>query len=104
MLVLVPTREDVLAIQSIDQAFDLSTQRIQFWEVALIRVALADGCWFFRVMPRLKPRKSTSPATRSRVSFDRGEPYRKISTITDQGRSGSILRVLYRGGGASASK
>jgi hypothetical protein len=39
----VPTREDVLAIRSIDDAFDLSTTKIKPREVALIRVALAEG-------------------------------------------------------------
>jgi hypothetical protein len=39
----VPTREDVLAIRSIEEAFDLSTTRIKRREVALIRVALAEG-------------------------------------------------------------
>jgi hypothetical protein len=43
MLVFVPTREDVLAIQSIDEAFDLRTTQPQPWEVALIRTALAEG-------------------------------------------------------------
>jgi hypothetical protein len=43
MLVLVPTREDVLAIQSVEDAFDLRTTTIKPWEVALIRVALAEG-------------------------------------------------------------
>src|ERR1700733_3896344 len=43
MLVLVPTREDVLAIQSIEDAFDLTTTTIKRREVALIRVALAEG-------------------------------------------------------------
>ncbi|MEA2690377.1 MAG: hypothetical protein QOD51_2984 [Candidatus Eremiobacteraeota bacterium] len=43
MLVLVPTREDVLAIQSIEDAFDLTTTKINGWEVALIRVAEAQG-------------------------------------------------------------
>ena len=39
MVVLVPTREDVLAIRSIDEAFDVSTTKIRKGEVALIRVA-----------------------------------------------------------------
>lgn len=39
MLVLVPTREDVLAIRSIEEAFDLSTHRVRKREVAVIRVA-----------------------------------------------------------------
>jgi len=39
----VPTREDVLAIRSIDQAFDLSTTTVRRAEVALIRVAEAEG-------------------------------------------------------------
>lgn len=39
MLVLVPTREDLLAIRSIEEAFDLSTTKIRKREVALIRVA-----------------------------------------------------------------
>ncbi|MEA2688093.1 MAG: hypothetical protein QOD51_700 [Candidatus Eremiobacteraeota bacterium] len=34
-----PTREDVLAIRSIEEAFDLSTERVRKREVALIRVA-----------------------------------------------------------------
>jgi hypothetical protein len=47
MLVLVPTREEVLAIQSIDEAFDLHTTKINQWEVALIRVAEAEGLLVF---------------------------------------------------------
>jgi hypothetical protein len=47
MLVLVPTREDVLAIRSIDEAFDLTTTKPQHWEVALIRTALAEGLFIF---------------------------------------------------------
>ena len=43
MLVLVPTREDVLAIRSIEEAFDLSTPRVTKREVALVRVAAAEG-------------------------------------------------------------
>ncbi len=43
MLVLVPTREDVLAIQSIEDAFDLTTTKVKRWEVELIRIALAEG-------------------------------------------------------------
>lgn len=43
MLVLVPTREDVLAIRSIEEAFDLSTTKVRKREVALIRVAEAEG-------------------------------------------------------------
>jgi len=43
MLVFVPTREDVLAIRSIEEAFDLWTKRVTRREVALIRVALAEG-------------------------------------------------------------
>jgi hypothetical protein len=43
MLVLVPTREDVLAIRSIEDAFDVSTAAIRRREVALIRVAEAEG-------------------------------------------------------------
>jgi hypothetical protein len=39
----VPTREDVLAIRSIDEAFDLTTTTIRRREVALIRVAEAEG-------------------------------------------------------------
>jgi hypothetical protein len=39
----VPTRADVLAIRSIDEAFDLSTTKVRRREVALIRVALAEG-------------------------------------------------------------
>ena len=39
MLVLVPTREDVLSIRSIEEAFDLSTTKIRKREVALIRIA-----------------------------------------------------------------
>jgi hypothetical protein len=35
----VPTREDVLAIRSIDEAFDLSTPKVGKREVSLIRVA-----------------------------------------------------------------
>jgi hypothetical protein len=35
----VPTREDVLAIRSIEEAFDLSTTRVRKREVALIRAA-----------------------------------------------------------------
>jgi hypothetical protein len=42
MLVLVPTREDVLAIRSIEEAFDLSTTTVRKREVALIRAAY-DG-------------------------------------------------------------
>lgn len=43
MLVLVPTREDVLAIQSIEDAFDLRTTTIMPKELALIRTAAAEG-------------------------------------------------------------
>jgi len=43
MLVLVPTREDVLAIQSIEEAFDLSTRRVTKREVGLVRVAEREG-------------------------------------------------------------
>jgi hypothetical protein len=39
----VPTRADVLAIRSIEDAFDLSTTRIRRAEVALVRVAEAEG-------------------------------------------------------------
>lgn len=39
MLGLVPTRDDVLAIRSIEEAFDLSTRKVRKREVALIRVA-----------------------------------------------------------------
>jgi hypothetical protein len=39
MLVLVPTREDVLAIRSIEEAFGLWTRKVTKREVALIRVA-----------------------------------------------------------------
>jgi|ERR1700733_2097317 len=42
MLVLVPTREDVLAIRSIEEAFDLWTRMPTRREVALIRVALDE--------------------------------------------------------------
>jgi hypothetical protein len=35
----VPTREDVLRIRSIEEAFDLSTTKVRKHEVALIRVA-----------------------------------------------------------------
>jgi hypothetical protein len=35
----VPTREDVLRIRSIEEAFDLSTTKVRKREVALIRVA-----------------------------------------------------------------
>ncbi len=42
MLVLVPTREDVLAIRSIDEAFDLWTTKVTAREVALIRIAAAE--------------------------------------------------------------
>jgi hypothetical protein len=38
----VPTREDVLAIRSIEEAFDLSTHKVRKREVALIRVAAAE--------------------------------------------------------------
>jgi hypothetical protein len=38
----VPTREDVLAIRSIDEAFDLSTATVMPWELALIRVAAQE--------------------------------------------------------------
>ena len=38
-----PTREDVLAIRSIEDAFDLSTTKVRRNEVALIRVALVEG-------------------------------------------------------------
>ena len=34
-----PTREDVLAIRSIEEAFDLSTRRVTKRELALIRIA-----------------------------------------------------------------
>ena len=43
MLVYVPTREDVLAIRSLDEAFDLWTPRMTRREVALIRIAAAEG-------------------------------------------------------------
>lgn len=43
MLVFVPTREDVLAIRSIDDAFDLWTSKVTRREVALIRIAAAEG-------------------------------------------------------------
>lgn len=43
MLVLVLTREDVLAIRSVEDAFDLSTKLIRLRKVALIRVAEAEG-------------------------------------------------------------
>lgn len=39
MLVRVPTRDDVLAIRSIEEAFDLSTRKVRKREVALIRIA-----------------------------------------------------------------
>jgi hypothetical protein len=39
----VPTREDVLAIRSIEAAFDLSTRKVRKREVALIRVAAMEG-------------------------------------------------------------
>lgn len=38
-----PTRADVLAIRSIEEAFDLSTVAIRPSEVTLIRVALSEG-------------------------------------------------------------
>jgi hypothetical protein len=43
MLVFVPTRDDVLAIRSIDDAFDLWTSKVTRREVALIRIAAAEG-------------------------------------------------------------
>ena len=43
MLVFVPTREDVLAIRSLDEAFDLWTPKVTRREVALIRIAAAEG-------------------------------------------------------------
>lgn len=47
MLVLVPTREDVLAVHSIDEAFDLWTRKPTRREVALIRTAEAEGMiWY----------------------------------------------------------
>ena len=42
IIVLVPTREDVLGIRSIDEAFDLSSRKVRKREVALIRVAVAE--------------------------------------------------------------
>ncbi len=42
MLVFVPTREDVLAIRSIEDAFDLWTSKVTRREVALIRIAAAE--------------------------------------------------------------
>jgi len=41
--VLVPTREDVLAIRTIEEAFDLWTTAVTKREVALIRVASRSG-------------------------------------------------------------
>lgn len=38
-----PTRADVLAIRSIEEAFDLTTAKIRHAEVALVRVAEAEG-------------------------------------------------------------
>jgi hypothetical protein len=43
MLVFVPTRDDVLAIRSIEDAFDLWTPKVTRREVALIRIAAAEG-------------------------------------------------------------
>ena len=42
MLVFVPTREDVLAIRSIEEAFDLTTTKVRRREVALARTACAE--------------------------------------------------------------
>jgi len=39
----VPTRADVLAIRSIEDAFDITTTKIRRAEVALIRTAEAEG-------------------------------------------------------------
>jgi hypothetical protein len=43
IIVLVPTRDDVLAIRSVEEAFDLSTRKVRKREVALIRVAASEG-------------------------------------------------------------
>jgi hypothetical protein len=37
------SRDDVLAIERIEEAFDLFTSGVQVWEVDLIRTALTEG-------------------------------------------------------------
>jgi hypothetical protein len=49
MLVLVPTREDVLAIRSIEEAFDLWTRKVTKREKDLIRIASASKLLRFTV-------------------------------------------------------
>ncbi len=43
MLAFVPTREDVLAIQSVEEAFDLTTTIVMPRELALVRIAADQG-------------------------------------------------------------